>query len=303
MTPMELNRRELKARARERMGEAHPPFWLITLVYLLLTTGVSAAVDLAGLSDLSHGGMLPLFLTLLIALYSAVMNFGYQLWALRVYRGQEAGYGTLIDGFSIAGRVLLMELNILACTLCWALLFGMLAAVLIFAFALLLPPFLAVLLLYAAILVISIWISYRYAMAPYLLIDRPEAGPFAAVRESVALMRGWKWEFFKLDFSFFGWILLNFLLSSAVELTFSFPTILTLLQATEIDPSMLLAGLSLPWYATLLSTLIQIPISLWVDPYLSIAHAGFYQARVQLPEPPPWNYSGPYDGPYNDPEL
>ena len=37
--PMELNRRELKAQARERMRETHPPFWLLTLVYLLLTTG------------------------------------------------------------------------------------------------------------------------------------------------------------------------------------------------------------------------------------------------------------------------
>ena len=39
--PMELNRRELKAQAREQMRETRPPFWLVTLVYLLLTTGVS----------------------------------------------------------------------------------------------------------------------------------------------------------------------------------------------------------------------------------------------------------------------
>ena len=46
--PMELNRRELKAQARERMRETRPPFWLLTLVYILLTTGVSTLADLTG---------------------------------------------------------------------------------------------------------------------------------------------------------------------------------------------------------------------------------------------------------------
>ncbi len=126
--PMELNRRELKAQARERMRETRPPFWLVTLVYLLLTTGVSTLADLTGAAQLtfppSSGDTLPLFLYLLILLYTTVMNFGYQIWALRVYRRQQAGYGTLIDGFSMAGRVLLMELYIFGCTLCWALAFG-----------------------------------------------------------------------------------------------------------------------------------------------------------------------------------
>ena len=136
------------------------------------------------------------------------MNFGYQIWALRVYRRQETGYGTLIDGFSMAGRVLLMELYIFGCTLCWALAFGTAGGL---ALLLLewLPPVLLVLLIYGAGFGIALWISYRYAMAPFLLMDRPEAGAIAPVRESVAMMQGWKWEYFKLDFSFFGWYLLN----------------------------------------------------------------------------------------------
>lgn len=46
--PMEVNRRELKARARERIRASHPAFWKVTLVYLLLTSGVAAVADLAG---------------------------------------------------------------------------------------------------------------------------------------------------------------------------------------------------------------------------------------------------------------
>ena len=175
--PMELNRRELKAQARERMRETRPPFWLLTLVYILLTTGVSTLADLTGAAQFtfppSSGDTLPLFLYLLILLYTTVMNFGYQIWALRVYRRQQVGYGTLIDGFSMAGQVLLMELYIFGCTLCWALAFGTAGGL-----ALLLmdwlPPVLLVLLFYGAVFGITLWISYRYALAPFLLMDRPE---------------------------------------------------------------------------------------------------------------------------------
>ena len=304
--PMELNRRELKAQARERMRKTHPPFWLLTLVYLLLTTGVSTLADLTGAAQFtfppSSGDTLPLFLYLLILLYTTVMNFGYQIWALRVYRRQQVRYGTLIDGFSMAGRVLLMELYIFGCTLCWALAFGTAGGL---ALLLLnwLPPVLLVLLIYGAGFGIAMWISYRYAMAPFLLMDRPEAGAIAPVRESVAMMKGWKWEYFKLDFSFFGWYLLNALLSLGVELAFILPAVLELLQATEVDPALLINGLELPWIAALLSTLIQVPLSLWLNPYVAIAHAGFYQVWVQQAAAPPPVWDTPYDGPYSGPDL
>lgn len=305
--PMELNRRELKARAREQMRETRPPFWLLTLVYLLLTTGVSTLADLTGAAQWSFppsgGDTLPLFLYLLILLYTTVMNFGYQIWALRVCRRQPVGYGTLIDGFSMAGRVLLMELYLFGCALCWALLFGIGGTVVLFFLLTWAPPALLMLLFYGAVFCIALWISYRYALAPFLLMDRPEAGPITPVRESVAMMRGWKWEYFKLDFSFFGWYLLNAILSFVVEGAFLFPSILELLQAPELDPALLINGLELPWVAVLLSTLIQVPLSLWLDPYVSIAHAGFYQARVQQAAAPPPVWDTPYDGPYSGPEL
>lgn len=38
---MEIDRKELKRRARADMGAAKPPFWAVLLAYLLLTTGVS----------------------------------------------------------------------------------------------------------------------------------------------------------------------------------------------------------------------------------------------------------------------
>ena len=306
---MELNRRELKSRARERIRETQPPFWLVTLVFLLLTTGVSTVTSLTDTAYISlspgPGDTMPLFLSLLITLLATVLSFGYQLWALKVYRRQDPGYSTLIDGFSMAGRIILMKVYIWLCEMAWIILLTIPAAILsVQALYLGLSPFFCTLILYLCMWLGTLFISYRYILAPFLLMDRPGAGPFAAVRESVALMRGWKWQFFKLDLSFLIWHFLNWILSWGVILIVDFPAFLALIQMENLDPLTLALGLQLSGLATLLSTLIQVPISLWVTPYSTVSYAGFYQTRVQQPFPPVWgSYQGPYDGPYNGPDL
>lgn len=304
--PMELDRRELKARAKARMAAVHPSFWLITLVYLLLTTGLTTAGDLSGAVYLpltpGPGDTVPLFLAVLLVLFTAVMDFGYRNWALLIYREEQPDLGALIDGFSMTGRVILLEVNLFLCRVGWSLLWAIPLGLVGGIAASFLPIPLVFLMVYAAVPLISLWISYRYALAPYLLMDHPEGGPFAAVRESVAMMRGWKWQLFRLDLTFLGWFAAKFLLSLGVEVAFAYPVFVSLLQAETLDPTLLITGLTLPWTATLFSTLIQVPISLWLTPYRTVSYAGFYQALVERPAPPPpvW---GPYDGPYDNPEL
>lgn len=200
---MEVNRQELKARARERLRASHPAFWKITLVYLLLTSGVTAVADLAGAARIGlpplHLDTFALFLSLLVILYTTVMHLGYQWWALRTYRQQPTGYGALIDGFSMAGRVILMNVVIFFSALGWAVAFALPYSLVLFLLSGLVSSgvgmlFFSLLAMGGAFLG-SLWIGYRYAMAPYLLIDHPELGASAAVRESVAMMKGWKWEF------------------------------------------------------------------------------------------------------------
>ena len=130
-------------------------------------------------------------LALLIGLLTVVFQFGYQNWALDLYRGREPGYGALLDGFSIAGRLVLMEVYIAVYTTLWALAVMLPACLVIIA---LLPTMAAFLLLSLALplaaQVVTAVVSYRYAMAPYRLMDHPELGPFSAIRGSVAMMRG-----------------------------------------------------------------------------------------------------------------
>lgn len=50
--------------------------------------------------------------------------------------------------------------------------------------------------------------SYGYAMAPYILQENPGMRPNAAIKASLALMRGNKWRLFCLRISFIGWEIL-----------------------------------------------------------------------------------------------
>ena len=53
--------------------------------------------------------------------------------------------------------------------------------------------------------------TYEYSMVYYVALDKPTISPLDIIHESSIMMKGKKWELFKLDISFFGWYLLSFL--------------------------------------------------------------------------------------------
>lgn len=94
-------------------------------------------------------------------------------------------------------------------------------------------------------------------------------------------MRGWKWELFKLEFSFLGWEAINFVLSKGVILLFlSQAGLLT--TNLFLDDALLNQAIDLIYSApvVILSTLVTVPVSLWLIPYRETARAGFYDARL-----------------------
>lgn len=281
---MELDRKELKARAREAIRGAVPSFWVVTLVYFLLTTGVSNLLSLipSGSGSAANTGMFSLFLSLLISFYTVIIDFGYKLWSLWTVRKLEPGIDSLIQGFSVAGLVLILEfflfIRLLGITL-------LLSFTLSFFFLLTMGnPFLSVLLiplLYGAIFAFML----RYELSHFLLADYPQLGPDVAIHRSVMLMKGWKWELFKLEFSFLGWILLSSALQAlgiAVSLMLSgvdFSAWLVMEETAMFQQITLLMNQPLN---VLLMNLFSLPVTLWLMPYRSVAKAEFYDARVQL---------------------
>ena len=288
---MKIDRRALKARAREAMGQTQPRFWAVALVYILLTTGVQIALSL--LLSALPGGTSGIFLNILFFLYSTVILFGLRLWSLWAWRKLDPGMGALTQGFSIPGRVILMELFIFVRVFGWALLFILALAI----FALPLSAVLAaspiLYLPYAGALYVLIWVfMLRYNMAPYLLADRPDDGPSLAIRRSVEMMRGRKWELFKLQLSFLGWEAINWVLSLAVF--FFLCAQAGLFQmSVGLDSLLLYQSVANGLVNVALSGLVTLPLSLWLLPYQEVAQAGFYEEIRQAgpapgtPEMPP----------------
>lgn len=197
-------RKEMKDAAKESIRGAQPHPAVVTLVFILMTTGLNFAVQgiltaAYGMSNILYwtsrghdfyqvfayyagtGGMMVLvFISILVSLYSMVVNFGYIGCMLRVSRDEPAGFGNLLDGFALAGRVILLNLLMSLFIMLWSLLF-------------VIPGIIA---------------AYRYRMALYILLDDPDCGALEAIRRSKEMMVGYKMNLFVLDISFINWALL-----------------------------------------------------------------------------------------------
>lgn len=287
---MVFHRIEAKYAAKNCMRQAQPNVMLVTLVFFLLTTIVSQAVtrllgdpltemvdyltmgydwdevfDYVVLRNLGNMGIFALA-SILLKLYSSVMNLGYTSYALRLSRGQRGSYQDLFNGFSRTDRALWREILADLFTFLWALPFlAGAAAALTAGFALMWNErrrglavglmLLAVALFFAAIGA-EIAASYRYRLSPYFLVDDPDCTAREAITRSKRAMKGWKMDLFTLDVSFLGWSLLTALTCGG--------------------------------------------LSVWTRPYIKVTEAYFYAAAVGYrPAPPPVEPGDVYRGPYD----
>ncbi len=107
---------------------------------------------------------------------------GLNMFSLKLYRGQKGDFDTVFnDGFSNFGHKLGGYLWMELFTFLWSLLF----------------------------VIPGIIKSYSYAMTPYILVDQPEVDAREALKRSMRMMDGHKWELFVFQLSFIGWALLS----------------------------------------------------------------------------------------------
>lgn len=110
-----------------------------------------------------------------------IVAIGFVIFVLNTLRNQSPSLGNLLDGFGIAGRVIVLNILEGLFVFLWSLLFFV-------------PGIIA---------------AYRYRMAKYLMIDHPEKSVWQCLQESKRMMKGHKWELFRLDLSLLGWHLLG----------------------------------------------------------------------------------------------
>lgn len=312
---MEIDRKELKRQARESIRLTSPSFWVVALVFFLLTRGLTFVVGELIPRLTGDSVFVTVFLSVLITFYSFIIQFGLHLWSLWTARKMNPGLDALTQGFSVVGRVLILEFNILGYTVLWSMVIGIGLGLASLPLFLLLPvefsPFVVILLV--AAIYITVWVvTLRYALAPYLLADRPDDGPGAAVRRSAVLMKGWKLELFKLELSFLGWLILEYLLSflalgvvlvatgcvsALLEVGLDALPDLFLgyqlwnsgfaldalgLSQAEMDLIVRFAQLFSDSLVSLLCSVAMLPVFLFLTPYRSVTLAAFYDARLRL---------------------
>ena len=65
--------------------------------------------------------------------------------------------------------------------------------------------------------------TFSYAMTPYILADCPNVKAKDALKLSMRIMKGHKWELFVFDLSFIGWYLLSILTVGILNIFFTDP--------------------------------------------------------------------------------
>lgn len=108
------------------------------------------------------------------------IELGYCRYLLKLYDGQDADLGDLFS-----------EMDRLFEGFCLAFLRGLF--VFLWSLLFIIPGIIA---------------AYRYAMAPFILSEKPYISALDAINESKEMMQGRKMELFVLDLSFIGWSLL-----------------------------------------------------------------------------------------------
>lgn len=201
---MRFDRVQTKWEARARMAGVRPHPMLVTLVY---QAAANLIPQLLLVLALSGGGA-----SLRQAIQGAVLGVGYTAYTMHLARWQGGGFQDLLDCFGMAGRILSMCLTLWLFELLWLLPAAMvlvLVTVLFLAAWDGLAAGIILLILLVLYLIYAFWVTLRYAMAWYLFLDDPYGSARGHLRASARLMMGWKWEYLKLQLSFFGWLLLS----------------------------------------------------------------------------------------------
>lgn len=191
---MVIDRPQAKQAARNLMRTARISPYQIGLLYVIIIFALSAfkqiMLQLFGipyyLSYSYYSAVLmpsPInwFITILVWLISIVLAAGFSTYCLAIRRGKEMPLTTLFDGFSIAGKVILLEIVASIFIFLWSLLF-------------IIPGIIAI---------------YRYRFALYNLLENPDLGILEAINLSKEQTYGYKWQLFVLDLSFLGWVILD----------------------------------------------------------------------------------------------
>ena len=263
--PKIIDRRQRRREVRDCLASAQVPPRPFFALYLGLVTVIdllSVAVQLLGGDTPLLEDLPSLFAVVLSNLLVQLLLVGTLLYALTVWRGQRAEYGTLFDGFAFAGRcvaVILMQLVLVGAGLTLMLLPGA-------------------------------YFFYVYRFALFELCEDPGISALEAMRRSRFHVMGYKRQLFALDLSFLPWILLSRLPALYQDLVYVLPAYA---QVYGLNWNLSLPAISLsPLAQTAVFDLFYLVVALLYLPVYTAAQASYFDtaketnAIPQLPSKP-----------------
>lgn len=226
-----MNRREIKLTARQAAKLAGTTAKLATLVFLLCQLGRYGLQYLSGflsnqtttrqhLSDTIAAGarnmLIAIAVAVLLQLVGQLLLAGYARIALQIHRNEQVSVGTLLEGFQIPLRVIVLDVLRTLLLVAWSyaitLPVSFLLAVPLSAFTASLSDeslrMLYLIIILALTVIIMLLVSYRYRGALFLLLDHPELSPWQCLRTASAMTQGHRLELFLLDLGLLPWMLL-----------------------------------------------------------------------------------------------
>ena len=171
-----MDRVEIKSLAKEKIKGNLWTIWkpmLIVVIVSALASGIGNALT-------EKLGLLGSLLSLALTLAASVFSTAYVLWVLKFVRGEEASINTIIDCVKEKwSQILITVILVSVYIILWSLLF----------------------------VIPGIIKALAYTMALYLVVDTDLTGN-DAIKESMRMMDGYKWNYFVFQLSFLGWCLL-----------------------------------------------------------------------------------------------
>ena len=254
-----------KQEVRDCLASAQVPPRRFFALYLAVCTGVdlvSVGVQLMGGDKPLLEDLPSLFVVILANLVTLLLGVGTQLYALGVWRGQRVELAGLFDGFSFAGRCLLVAI----------LQYALVGAGL------------------TLMVVPGVFFFYTYRFALLELCQDPTISPVEAMRRSRFHSYGYKGQLLGLDVSFLPWLILAQLPAIYLDL----PTVLSLystLYGVDFALSLPVPTLS-PLVETLLCDAFYFLVALLFLPRYATCQASYFDTACEtnplppLPQPP-----------------
>lgn len=171
-----FSRSELKSGAKDQLKGK----WLLAILVFICYSAILQLVNVE-LTNSTEGSMFGMSLNIIGFLVYGSMQVGMSRFTLKLAsKDQTTQFNDLFSGFDVFIKALVMNLILGVCVSIGMILF----------------------------IIPGVIIGLMFSQANYILAENPEKSAIECLKESSRMMKGYKFNFFVLQLSFIGWLIL-----------------------------------------------------------------------------------------------